>query len=235
MQGSAVGSKHRFMHGLRHSRVREHSAHELGFSGLQVLRHRETLDHFGHLLANHVSAQQFTSAGIEHDLGETGCSSHSNSLAISKERELAHLHVTTGRLGLRFGPPNAGHLRVAVSAGWNTARIKRVGAQSRDVFDAKHPLMTGLVGQPRRSGHVADGIDAWLRGSAKRIRDYVGLLHLDTSILKAQLFHITHDPCGHQHHIGLHLNCLAAGTLRLQRDLPDTFAARSFFQCHLGV
>src|SRR3546814_1898689 len=70
-------------------------------------------------------------------------------------------------LGLLFGEADAGDLRMAVGAAGDLLLLHRVDVvEAGDLLDADDALVLGLVGQHRRAGDVADGVDAGLPRAA---------------------------------------------------------------------
>ena len=122
------------------------------------------------------------------------------------------------RARLRLGQAHAGHLRMAVGAGRNASGVERVRLHPGDVLHADHAFVAGLVREPRRAGHVADGVDAGLRRAAEPVGDDVRLLDLDRGVLQPDALHVADDAGGHQHHVGLDLRAIRLAAL--QRDRP---------------
>jgi hypothetical protein len=124
-------------------------------------------------------------------------------LAIADEGEAAHLDLVPGGLGLGLGQAHAGHLRVAIGAAGDRIGLDRVGMVARDQFGHHHPLMAGLVRQPRRTGDIADGIEPLNPGAAiSSVTTWVRSIFTPKR-LQPQPFDIAHDADGGDHRIHL--------------------------------
>ena len=66
--------------------------------------------------------------------------------------------------------------------------------QTRDFFRNHHPFMAGFMGKPRRTGDVANGIQARHSRFTILVRYNVGSINFYTKSLKTEAFNITNDP-----------------------------------------
>ncbi|MNI65557.1 hypothetical protein D3C73_1210690 [compost metagenome] len=125
------------------------------------------------------------------------------------------------RAGFRHA--DAGHLRVRIGAGGNAQGVDGVYGFAGDGFHAQYAFVAGLVGKPGRAGHVADGVNAGLGGTAKTIGDDVGFLDLYAGLLQPQVLDIADDAGGDDDAVYLQV-CLLA--LLFQRHLDARVGQR---------
>lgn len=85
MDCAPEGSKHAFMHRFGNGRMRKNRFHQLRLGCFQCTTDGEAVDHFGHLRADHVCAQQLASLGIKYRLDEAFWLAERDSLAIADE------------------------------------------------------------------------------------------------------------------------------------------------------
>ena len=172
-----------------------------------------------------MGTEQFTTPGVEHDLGEPGSRSHGDRLAIRAKREFAHLDRSPGGFRLSLGQAHAGHLGVTVGTGRNPLRIQLVRMQAGDFFDTKHTLMTGLVREPRSASDVTNSICARFSGTAIFVRQDVRLLHPDCGIFEAQVFDIANNAGRDKNHIDLHGHGFLSLATSFEKHFPLVAAA----------
>src|SRR5262249_54033123 len=72
--------------------------------------------------------------------------------------------------------------------------VHRVRLQALDRLDADDALVLRLVREQRRSGHVADGIDAGDVGAIERIDDYGAAFGLHAELFQPEILDIADDP-----------------------------------------
>ena len=146
--------------------------HQLGLGGLEHLADDVALDQLGHLGADHVRAEQLAGLGVEHRLDEALGLAERDRLAVADEREGAGLDRVAGLLGLGLGQPDAGDLRVAISAAGDVVAVERVRMDVlvaellRDRLGGGDALVARLVRQPRAGRAVADRPQALGVGAA---------------------------------------------------------------------
>src|SRR5262249_8232130 len=138
-----------------------------------------------------------------------------NRLAVADGRELADPERVASRLRLGLGQSDRGNLRIAVRTAWDLGLVQRVRLLASNRLDADDALVLCLVREHRRTGDVADGVDAGNVGPAEAIDDDCPLLDLYAQRLEAEVLGIAHHPDGEDHALGLDL--LALPTLRLDR------------------
>src|SRR5690606_17451971 len=163
MDNSAIGVKDSLVHRLRDGRVRKDGAHQFDLGGFQGSGDPVALDELGHLGADHMRPEKLASLRIEHRLHQAFGLAHRYGLAVADEGEPADPNLMSGLLCLALGHPDAGDLRPAIGAARDKAGVERMHAvHASNLLHADDPFMAGLVRQPRRTGKIADGIDAVL-------------------------------------------------------------------------
>src|SRR3546814_4532533 len=131
-------------------------------------------------------------------------------LAVADEGEAADFHLIARLLGLLFGEADAGDLRMAVGAAGDLLLLHRVDVvEAGDLLDADDALVLGLVGQHRRAGDVADGVDAGLPRAAVAIHLDDAALGLHLGALEPQVLDVALHADGGDHAVDGDLALLA--------------------------
>src|SRR5579859_899696 len=159
-------------HHLLHGHFGVHGGHGFG-------------DEFGRLRSDDVYAEYFAVLRISYYLDETVVIAHDGGLRVPHERELAHLHLQTFFLGLRFGHAHAGDLWVCVCAARDASFFHWARVLAGDLGNGDHAFHRARMRQLRKSGYdVADGVDArfgrlhpLIHWDESAVEFDVGLLH----------------------------------------------------------
>src|SRR5436305_12087834 len=86
-------------------------------------------------------------------------------LRVARERKLANFDLPPRFARLRLCHPNAGDLRLSVSAAGNEIGVERLGRFARDLRYGDDALHAADMGELRKPGNdVADGVNAGLGG-----------------------------------------------------------------------
>ena len=96
-------------------------------------------------------------------------------------------------LGRLLGQADRSDLRRAIGAAGDHALVHRVRMQPLDGLDADDAFVLGLVREQRRTGDVADGIDAGHVGAAGAVDDDRAALDLHAELFQAEIFDIADD------------------------------------------
>src|SRR4029077_4191595 len=89
--------------------------------------------------------------------------------------------------------PDGRDLRRAIGAAGNEFFVDRMRMQALDRLDADDAFVLGFVGEQRRAGYVADGIDAGHIGLADAVDDDGRALGLYPELFQAEIFDIADD------------------------------------------
>src|SRR5205823_5110738 len=233
VEGAAIGVKHGLVHRLGDRRVREDGPHQLALGGLQGLGDRVALDQLGNLGADHMRAEQFAGLGVEHRLDHALGLAERDRLAVADEREMPDLDLVAGVARRLFGQPDARHLRPAIGAGRDVARVERVHVvEPGDVLDANDALMHRLVRQPGRPDEIPDRVKARLPGAQPFIDDDMGALDFRLGAFEADILDIADDADREDDALDRNVGALAAG-LDLRRDAA--IAALQVFHGRAGM
>ncbi len=157
-----------------------------------------------------MGAEQGPGLGVEHRLDEAVGLARGDVLAVVLERVAADLDVEALGLGGGLGQAHRSNLGGRIGAARH-GRVQVVRLQAGDVLQAVNALVAGLVRQPGRPGHVADGVQARHAGGEVLIGHDVGLLDLHAEGLQAHVLDVAHDADGHDGHVALERLGLAAG------------------------
>src|SRR3954447_10375893 len=181
---------------------------------------RQLVDYLRSVAANDVSSQDFAVLPVANDLHEAFSLIRGAGPAIGAEGKPSYLVVQLALLGLIFGEPDAGHLRVAVGDAGNVVVHDRLWVVPRHQLGHYDTLAAALVGQHGRAGNVADGVDA-CRAGLQCCRVHlneaaVGELH--AGLLEPQILGVDRAARGHEHLLRLNRLALAAA-LQLERHL----------------
>src|SRR5664280_2479669 len=173
--------------------MRKYRVHQFFFRGLEIHRHYIALDQFGYFGANHVCAEQLAGLLVKDHLHQPLIFPHCDRLAVSDERKVADADVDLLFLCRLFGEPDRSYLRRAIGAARDHQLVHRMRAQALDRRDADDALMLGLVRQHRRTGDVADGIDARHIGPIELIDGNDAAISLDAEFFEPEIFDVADD------------------------------------------
>ena len=123
-------------------------------------------------------------------------------LPLPTNGKAADLDGEAGVLGLLLGQADAGDLRRAIGAAGDLELVERVRMLAGDRLDADDALVLGLVGEHRRPGDVADGVDAGDIGPADAVDDDAAALGLHAELLEAEILDIADDADGRDEPLG---------------------------------
>src|SRR5215213_7551036 len=171
----------------------ENGVNQFFLRGLQVHRDNETLDQFGDLCPNHVSANQRAGLRIENRFYETLVLAQGNGLAVPHKWKAAHSYFAALGLCPRFSQANGSNLGMAIGAARNFALIQRMGFESLDLFDTDHALVLCLMCEHRGSRHVTDRVYARHIGAAVSINNNEALFDLHAQCLQSEVLDVADD------------------------------------------
>src|SRR6185369_7666920 len=137
-------------------RVRKYAADELALRALQRLGDDEPLNQLRRLRADDVGAEQLARRLVEDRLHQPLRLAEPDRLAVRLIGKAADADGTAIGAGRRLGQADAGDLRSAVGTAGDVRDDERAHAlDAGEMFDADHPLVHGLVRQPRRTDDIA--------------------------------------------------------------------------------
>ena len=176
---------------------------------LEVHGDDEALDQLGHLGADHVGAEKLAGLLVEDRLDQPFRLAQRNRLAVADEGEAPDIDLEAGFLRPLLGKPDRGDLRIAIGAARDLQLVHRMRVLAGDRLDTDDALVLGLVRKHRRSGHVADRVDAGNVRPADLVDDDHALLDLHAKLLEPEILDIADHPDGGDHPLGGHLLLLA--------------------------
>src|SRR5690606_40420440 len=106
-----------------------------------------------------VHAQDLVVAAFGHDLDEPVGPARRDGQAVAPQGEDADLDLVAFFPGLGLRQPHRRHLGVAVGGAGDLAVVQRPHRTPGDGFGGQDALLAGDVGQERRAGDVADGVN----------------------------------------------------------------------------
>jgi hypothetical protein len=132
-----------------------------------------------------VGTKQRARVGVEDGLHQSFGLAEGDRLAVGRIEKAADLQLMAGGARLLLAEADARHLRRAIGAARDSGLVERVDAvNARNLLDADDAFMAGLVREPRRTDHVADGAKSGRSGAAPLIDDDVTFLHADPLLLE---------------------------------------------------
>ena len=124
-------------------------------------RQHKLSQQFAGVLAHDRGAEDAVAAGLGEHLHEALLSALHDGAVEFVQREAGHVHGDALLLGVGFGEPDAGHLRLGEGGAGNHAVVGLEGAQVAE--QGIHRRIPGLVGggmgELERPGHIAGGVD----------------------------------------------------------------------------
>ncbi len=148
-------------------------------------------------------AQQLPRLGVKHRLDHALRLTKRYRFAIANKREATNLNVITRLFCLGLGQTHTRHLRMAIGAPRNRARLDRVHFMPRDQLCHHNALMAGLVSQPRCSGNIANGKHPLDARAAVFICHHMGAIHLHTNRFQPKVLDIADNANRRNHCVEL--------------------------------
>src|SRR5579864_1685863 len=132
-------------------------------------------------------AEELAGLLVEDRLGKPLRFAKRDRLTVADEGDLADANLVAGFLCPLFRQANRGDLRAAIGAAGDLQLVDRVWLQPGDRLDADDPLMLGLVGEERRSGDIADRVNAGHIGAAVAVDNDGAALDLHAELVEPEI------------------------------------------------
>ena len=190
--------------------MREDGFHQFFFGGLQPHSNNEALNKLGHFSTNHMGTEQLAGLLVENGFDHTFRFTQSNGLAVGDEREATNANFEPFFLAGLFGETNRGNLRMAIGTAWNFDLIHRMRLETGNLLNTNGTFMLGFMGQHRRTGNVANRIDAFDIGATIFINDDAATVGFDAKLFKAEILDIALNTNSRNDTVGLDDFSLAA-------------------------